>query len=96
MCSLDAVYACSFSSAEAYECSLCFLILDVGIKPLRSMRCVCLLVLYNDGNLLMCALYGGSKQILKGICKLLQRDGHRGMTVTPTLSKLCAVVLEVD
>ena len=53
MFSFDAVYACSFSSAEAFECSLYFLCLNVGIDPLSLMHCVYLLVIFNDGTLLM-------------------------------------------
>ena len=64
MFSFDAVYACSFLSAEAFECSLYFLCLKVGIDPLSMMHCVYLLVIFNIGTLLMGAVYGGSKQDL--------------------------------
>ena len=60
MFSFDAVYACSFSSAEAFECSLYLLCLNVDIDPLSMMHCVDVLVIFNDGTLLMGAVYGGS------------------------------------
>ena len=74
MSGFDAVYACSFSSAEVFECSLYFLCLIVGIDPLSMMHCVDLLVIFNDGTLLMGAVYGGSKQDLKCICQLFYRN----------------------
>ena len=70
MFSFDAVYACSFSSAEVFECSLYCLCLNVGIDLLSLMHCVYLLIIFNDGTLLMAAVYGGSKQDLKCICQL--------------------------
>ena len=58
---LLAVYACSFSSAEAFECSLYFLCLDVGIEPFRIMHCVYLLVIFNDVLNLLKLVVGGLK-----------------------------------
>ena len=69
MFSFDAVHACSFSSAEAFECSLYFLCLNVGIDLPSLMHCVYLLVIFDDGTPLMGAVYGGSKQDLKCICQ---------------------------
>ena len=64
----------AYMSAEAFECSLYFLCLNIGIDPLSMMHCVDVLVIFNDGTLLMGAVYGGSKQDLKCICQLFYRN----------------------
>ena len=72
MFSLYAVYACSFSSAEAIECSLYFLNLDFAIEPLSMMHGVCLLVIFIDGKLLMCIVWwvqAGSERHLQALAE---------------------------